>query len=76
MPAENGEQHDTPENGEGIVVASVAACLLQAVQEFPVGKGFEKLAKGLKRGTIFELPPGEKRVRRVDVHGGPRVRET
>jgi hypothetical protein len=64
------EDDDAPEDGDRIVVASLAASVAKRLEELAIGQGGEEILDGLQGGTVFEFIPGEERVGGVNDHHG------
>src|SRR5262249_5678317 len=70
VPQGDGQQHDAPQHGDGIIIAALAAGGAEAVEQGLVGNGVEEVAEGLQGGAILQLAPGEQRRGGVNLHGG------
>jgi hypothetical protein len=57
---EDGQEEDAPKNGDGAVIATFAAMLVEGIEEFGVGNCFQGGFDDLKGGGIFDAVPGEK----------------
>jgi hypothetical protein len=64
-----GEEHDAPEDGDEMVVAAVAACLAEAVEQGGVGDGSQEASDRSERGAVVEGVPGEEGLDVAEVHG-------
>ena len=59
MPQCDGKDDDAPQDMDGVVVASFAACAAERFEQGGVGEGGEEFADGFERGAVFEAVPGE-----------------
>ena len=78
VPQGDPQDDDAPEHGDGVLVASLAACDAERLEQLAVGQGGEEILDGLERGAVFESVPGEEWFGGVNDHhqsvaGGPRV---
>src|SRR5262249_54399167 len=69
----DGEQDDAPQAWDGVVVASVPAGGVQALEELLVGDGGEEVAEGGEGGEVLQVFPGEQWVGGVQQHDEPPV---
>src|SRR6185369_13821657 len=65
----DGQKHNAPQPRDGIIIATVAASLLQAMEQRLIRDGVQKVADGGESGAIIESSPGEQGLRGVNVHG-------
>src|SRR5262249_37271255 len=66
----DAQDHDAPEEVDGVVVAPLAAGLAERVEELGIGEGGEQILDGLERGAVFERLPIEQRLGGVEDHHG------
>src|SRR6202000_817328 len=71
MAEQNRQEDDAPEQDKGIVVASLASCGVETVEQRLIGNGVEEVADGDEGRVIFQLSPSEERLCGVDKHGAP-----
>ena len=69
MAQGDGQQDDTPETFDGVVIAAVAAGSAEAGEQRLIGDGVEEVADGNEGGAIVEAAPSEQGLCGVDVHG-------
>ena len=55
----DGEDNGAPQDIDGEVVASLAACVAEAIEESLVGEDFEEEFEGGELGVVVEFGPGE-----------------
>jgi hypothetical protein len=67
---DDGEEKGPPEDGDGIVIATVSTMIAKGLEQFVIGDGLEGFADVGESGVVFEAIPGEERFGGVEDQGG------